>query len=167
MTSCFAYLSQDWAANRRQPKSLVVLSLFRFAAWFSPRRTIVQRLTFPPVAVFYKVVTEWILGVEIPIRTKIGPGLRLRHGIGVVINPYAQIGSNVMLRHGVTIGNRLDKTDCPVIGDDVELGAYAILIGAISVGDGARIGAGAVVVSDVPAGAVALCPPAEIRARQR
>lgn len=163
MDSCLAYISQDWPANRNQPKSLVVLTLFRLAAWLSPRQNLAQRIAFPPIAVFYKFVTEWIFGVEIPIRTEIGRGLRLRHGIGVVINPYARIGSNVMLRHGVTIGNRLDKTDCPVIGDDVELGANAILIGAITIGAGARIGAGAVVVGDVPPGAVAMCRPAEIR----
>ncbi|MBN9613325.1 MAG: serine acetyltransferase, partial [Actinobacteria bacterium] len=111
----------------------------------------------------YKLTTEWLLGCEIPASTRIGPGLRLRHAFGVVVNPATVIGANVMLRHGVTLGNRRYADDCPVIGDDVEIGVGATVIGAITVGRGARIGPGAVVLRDVPPHAVVRSPVAEMQ----
>ena len=82
------------------------------------------------------------------------------------MNPHAVIGAGVMLRQGVTIGNRRSEDDCPVIGDRVEIGAMAVVIGAITVGDDARIGAGSVVVTDVPPGAVVINRGTEIRTPQ-
>ncbi len=156
-------LRADRSANRGYPKSVVVLAMLRTAQYARSQRGPAGRLAYLLVGTAYKLLAEWVLGVELPASTPVGPGLRLRHGVGTVVNPYAVIGANVMLRHGVTIGNRINDHDCPVIGDDVEIGAGATLIGAITVGDGARIGAGAVVVSDVPARGVALASPATVR----
>lgn len=142
------------AANGGYPKSIVVLSLLRLAQAVRARPG-TRLLLYPLVGTAYRLISEWLLGVEIPASTRIGPGLRLRHGIGVVINPAAVIGADVMLRQGVTIGNRRHDKDCPEIGDGVEIGAGATVIGAIHVGAGAKIGAGAVVTTDVPAGGVA------------
>lgn len=152
----------DRAANRGYPKSIVVLALLRLAQAVRSHRATRWTL-YPLVGTGYKLVSEWLLGIEIPASTSIGPGLRLRHGVGVVINPAAVIGANVMLRQGVTIGNRRHDTDCPQIGDDVEIGASATIIGAITIGAGARIGAGTVVAVDVPAGGIAHAAPTVIR----
>ncbi|MFT4156835.1 MAG: serine acetyltransferase [Microbacterium sp.] len=111
----------------------------------------------------YKVITEGFMGIELPVSTSVGAGLRLRHGVGVVVNPATVIGSNVMIRQGVTLGNRRESTDCPTIGDDVEIGVGAVIIGAVTVGAGAKIGPNAVVFRDVPAGAIVLSPSSEIR----
>lgn len=153
----------DLSANRGYPKSAVILCLFRAAQYARTQPGPRGRLLHLVAGSAYKLLAEWVLGVELPASTHVGPGLRLRHGVGLVVNPYAVIGANVMLRHGVTIGNRTGDFDCPIIGRDVEIGAGATLIGAIRVGDGARIGAGAVVVSNVPSGGVAMAPPATVR----
>lgn len=159
-----AVYREAWRADRaanRSPKTRFVLHWFRLCQRWRAERSPIARVIFVLIAAPYKVVTEWILGIEIPVSTRIGPGLRLRHGVGVVINPASTIGANVMLRQGVTIGNRRTIDDCPRIGDDVELGVGAVVIGDVHIGDGARIGPLAVVFRDVPAGAVVRSPSAE------
>jgi putative colanic acid biosynthesis acetyltransferase WcaB len=157
---------RDLAANKGYPKSVVVLVAFRVAQYFRSRRGLVGRIVYVPVGTAYKLFSEWLLGIEIPASTSIGPGLILRHGVGIVINPSVVIGADVMIRQNVTLGNRLEEHDCPVIEDGVELGAGAVVIGRVTVGAGARIGAGAVVVKDVPPGGVAINTSTEIRPGQ-
>jgi serine O-acetyltransferase len=77
-----------------------------------------------------------------------GPGFVLIHATGVVINGSVRGGSNVYVEHQVTIG--AERRESPVIGNDVFIGAGAKIIGSVTIGDGARIGANAVVVHDVP-----------------
>ena len=84
----------------------------------------------------------------------------LIHSEGVVINGAVRGGDRVKIEHQVTIG--AEKEQSPVIGNDVFIGAGAKVIGAVSIGDGAKIGANAVVVKDVPAGATAVGNPARI-----
>ncbi|CAB3760168.1 colanic acid biosynthesis acetyltransferase [Burkholderia sp. MSh2] len=119
-----------------------------------------------PLIVLYIVLCDWLMGIEIPVKTKIGKGLALYHGTGLVINGYTVIGDYCTLRHGVTIGNTIRKDGTiggvPTIGDHVEFGAHSVVLGEISVGHRARIGAGAVVLSDVPDGYVAVGVPARI-----
>ncbi|MDX6720715.1 MAG: serine O-acetyltransferase [Solirubrobacteraceae bacterium] len=114
-----------------------------------------------PLLVGQRVV-EAFTDIELPAQTRVGPGLRIWHGGNIVINPNSTIGAGCLLRHGVTIGNLEPDGPTPVIGDDVELGAYAQVLGDIRIGDGARIGAMSVVLRDVPAGATAVGVPARI-----
>lgn len=153
----------DRAANRGYAKSRFVLRWFRWCELWRDRSGPPARCAYLALAASYKLVTEWILGIELPPSTRVGAGLRLRHGIGVVVNPATVIGRGVMLRHGVTLGNRRAADDCPVIEDDVEIGVGAVIIGAITIGRGARIGPHAVVTHDVPRGAVVYSPRPEIR----
>lgn len=146
---------RDVRANRGLPKSLVIVVALRVAQLARSRPGPAGRVLYLLVGSAYRLLTEWLLGVEIPASTRVGPGLRLRHAVGIVVNPATEIGADVLLRHGVTLGNRRTKTDCPVIEDGVELGAGAVVIGSVRVGRGARIGAGAVVTKDVPAGGAA------------
>lgn len=85
------------------------------------------------------------------------------HPYGIVINAHSHVGQRCTIYQGVTIGTVDKSPSPPQIGDDVLIGAGAIILGPISVGDGARIGAGAVVTTDVPAGATAHGPTATIR----
>ncbi len=75
---------------------------------------------------------------------------------------WARIGARCTLRQGVTIGNRRDGGPVPVLEDDVDLGAYAQILGGVRVGRGAKVGALSVVLDDVPPGAVAVGSPARI-----
>lgn len=156
-------LRADCAANRGYVKSRFVLRWFRSCQRWRDDSGILARCAYLVTAAGYKLVTEWILGIELPPSTRIGAGLRLRHGIGIVVNPATVIGRGVMLRHGVTLGNRRTADDCPTIEDDVELGVGAVVIGAVTIGKGARIGPHAVVTRDVPPGAVVYSPRPEVR----
>jgi serine O-acetyltransferase len=93
-----------------------------------------------------------------------GPEFVLLHATGVVINGKVRGGRGVTLEHQVTIG--ADRRETPVLGDDVFIGAGAKVIGPVSVGSGARVGANAVVVHDVPAHSTVVGIPARV-VRQR
>lgn len=105
---------------------------------------------------FWSVVS----GADIPINSKIGGGLLIPHPNGIVIHPGAEIGPNCLLFQQVTIGDAHGAV--PRLGGHVDVGAGARLIGPITIGDHARIGANAVVTIDVPAGATAVGVPAKI-----
>ena len=139
------------------------MMLFRQAArWHrGPRRP-----WHKPLTAAYTVLVNWILGVELPPATEVGPALCLLHPQAIVINPEARIGRDCTIRASSVLGN-IVKADGTVTGsprlyDGVELGVGVIIIGPIEIGAGARIGAGAVVVDDVPAGGVAVGNPARL-----
>jgi serine O-acetyltransferase len=96
--------------------------------------------------------------------TPIGPGLFVSHGQATILSA-ERIGANLWVHQGVTVGWDYQGERKPIIGNDVFIGAGAKVLGAVTVGDGARIGANAVVVCDVPAGATAVGIPAQIKSR--
>jgi putative colanic acid biosynthesis acetyltransferase WcaB len=104
--------------------------------------------------------------VELPDEVIAGEGLQLYHGQALVVNKRVIMGTNCILRHSTTIGNTIlsDGTagPNPVLGDGVELGAHVVIIGDITIGDYAVVGAGSVVVKDVAPGAVVVGNPARI-----
>jgi len=104
-------------------------------------------------------------GIEIHPGARLGRRLFIDHGMGVVIGETAEVGDDVMIYHGVTLGGRsLAKVKRhPTIGDGVTIGAGARVLGPVVVGAHARIGANAVVVRDVPPGAVVVGVPGEVR----
>ena len=104
-------------------------------------------------------------GVEIHPGARIGRRFYIDHGMGVVIGETAEVGDDVMFYHGATLGGRSLRRvkRHPTIGNHVVVGAGARLLGPISVGDHVQIGANAVVVKDVPQGAVASGVPAKLR----
>ena len=100
-------------------------------------------------------------GVDILPSAEIGGGCYIPHGVGLVVGGATIIGEDSTLLQGVTLGEaRFDKTDCPRVGNRVTLGAGAKILGGITVGDDAFIGAGAVVVDDVPPRHIAVGVPA-------
>jgi serine O-acetyltransferase len=105
---------------------------------------------------------ETLTGISLPKEARIGAGLRIYHFGSVFVHPRAVIGKNCTLRQGVTIGNRHVDGPVPVIGDDVEFGAYAQVLGGVKIGNGAKIGAMSVVLCDVPDGATAVGVPAKV-----
>ena len=155
---------EDWRANPRDHKARFVLLGFRLAQAALSSRSIPRPLKFLAVA-SYRFVTEWILGIELRPKTVVGGGLRLYHGVGIVVNDHTVLGRNVILRHGVTLGHARPGGGCPVVEDGVEFGAGAIVLGDIRLGVNAVVGAGAVVTRDVPSNSLAVGNPAQIRTR--
>jgi serine O-acetyltransferase len=94
-----------------------------------------------------------------------GPGFVLIHSTGVVINGSVRGGSGVYIEHQVTIG--AERRQSPVLGNDVFLGAGAKVLGPVTIGDGARVGANAVVVHDVPSHASVVGIPARVVRRRQ
>lgn len=109
---------------------------------------------------FWSVVT----GADIPLGSRIGGGLLIPHPNGIVLHPEAEIGPNCLIFQQVTIG--MGKGGVPRIGGHVDIGAGAKIIGRVTVGDHALIGANAVVLSDVPPYATAVGNPARIIQRR-
>jgi serine O-acetyltransferase len=105
-----------------------------------------------------------VTGIEIHPGARIGRRLFIDHGSGVVIGETAEIGNDVLIYQGVVLGGvSLQKEKRhPTIGDNVMIGAGAIVLGPVSIGSGARIGAASLVLQDVPANAVAVGVPARV-----
>ncbi len=105
-----------------------------------------------------------LFGIEISKDARLGEGVLFLHTVGIVIGGDSQIGDRVMFLGSNTIGS-VNKSAYPKIGNDVVIGAGARILGPVTIGDGASIGANAVVLRDVPAGAVAVGVPAVVRSR--
>lgn len=144
---------QDWVVNRGDLRIQLALVLFRVASLLREPRTAPPRAIATPVGMAYRVIVQWVLGIDLPWRTRVGRRLRVFHGYGLVVNDEAVIGEDVILRHGVTLGHCRPGGGSPTIGDDVEIGAGVTILGPVRIGNGARIAAGSVVVDDVEPGA--------------
>jgi serine O-acetyltransferase len=112
-------------------------------------------------------VARFLTGIEIHPAARLGRGLFIDHGMGVVIGETAEVGENVTILQGVTLGGTSLKREKrhPTLGDNVVVGTGAAVIGAITIGAGSRIGAGSVVVRDVPANSVVVGVPGRVTYR--
>lgn len=149
----FNFIFQDWQVNKGNIKGRLILVLFRTANFCSTRK-VYYYLGFPYL-LFYRILVEWFFSVEIPWNTKIGKNLSLFHGQALVMTNQVVIGENCTLRQCTTIGNRQLRgggfSASPVIGDHVDIGSNACIIGDIQIMDHVKIGSGAVVVKSVSA----------------
>ena len=123
-----------------------------------------------------KLLARWVsqtvrgfTGIEIHPGATIGPGFFIDHGMGVVIGETAEIGANVTLYHGVTLGGTsvAKGKRHPTLGDNVVVGTGAKVLGAITVGEGCRIGANAVVVKSVSPNSVVVGVPGQAVERSK
>lgn len=166
----FANLREDWNTYERDPfrPGMWVMLVYRFGRW---RYSIPWRFARMPFSLLYKLAFAAVVvisGAEVPCEAQLGRRVRIDHPQGLVISGDARLGDDVVLRNGVTIGLRhTGKRGSPVIGDRVDIGAGAKVLGEIHVGDDSVIGANAVVLTDVPDGSVAVGIPAKIRARKK
>jgi serine O-acetyltransferase len=113
---------------------------------------------------FVSHISRFLTGIEIHPAARLGPGLFIDHGMGVVIGETAEVGKNVTLYQGVSLAGTSLKREKrhPTLGDNVVVGAGAKVIGAIYIGDNSRIGAGSVVVRDVPPNSVVVGVPGRV-----
>lgn len=152
-------LRADLRANKGDPKARLVLTGFRVCQYLIRDRDRPRRRSYPAVAA-YRFSTEFILGLELRPKTRVGPGLTIFHGTGLVVNDRALIGAGVILRNGVVVGHKSPEQYAPFLRDAVDVGTTALIVGAVTLGRGARVGAGAVVVHDVAAGDTVVGNPA-------
>ncbi|MCL2361062.1 MAG: serine O-acetyltransferase [Defluviitaleaceae bacterium] len=111
-----------------------------------------------------RLVSQWArrrTGIEIHPGATIGRGLFIDHGAGVVIGETCVIGDNVLIYHGVTLGGtgKTSGKRHPTVGEGAIIGAGAIVLGDIKIGAGTKIGAGALVIKDVPDGSTVVGEP--------
>jgi len=116
------------------------------------------------LARFLSHISRFLTGIEIHPGAKIGRRFFIDHGAGVVIGETAEIGDDVLMYQGAVLGGTTlkKKKRHPTIGNSVEMGTGAVALGAITIGDGARIGSGSVVVKSVPPGATVVGIPGRI-----
>jgi putative colanic acid biosynthesis acetyltransferase WcaB len=156
------YIFQDWKANAGNSKGRLVLAAYRLARKLDSNTWIVRLIGVPYIA-FYKFMFSWVMGIELPFRSVVGPGLRVFHGHALVVHDNVRIGSNVTLRHSTTIGEKIGPNGepfVPEIGDNVDVGANVVIIGAVKIGSGANVGAGSVVTRSVAENTVVAGNPA-------
>lgn len=140
------------------------LLVYRFGAARSVVKNRLLRLPWTIVYVVLNKLAEVFCGITIGAGAQIGRRLSIEHHGGIVIHGSVVMGDDCMIRHGVTLGNagRKDPLGAPQVGNRVEFGAGAKVLGRITVGDDAIIGANAVVTRDVPARAIVAGVPARI-----
>ena len=113
---------------------------------------------------FLSHISRFATGIEIHPAAKLGSGLFIDHGMGVVIGETTEVGRNVTLLQGVTLGGTSLKREKrhPTLGDNVVVGAGAKILGGFRIGDNSRIGAGSVVVREVPPNSVVVGVPGRV-----
>lgn len=129
------------------------LALHRLNRWVSDQHW--------PGAVLLRILLRVLLkamrnvyGIELPVQAVIGRRVHFAHQGGIVINERCTIGDDCLIRHNVTLGAHSEarSTEVPTLGDRVQIAPGAVLVGGITIGDGALIGPNAVVTTDVPPG---------------
>lgn len=113
----------------------------------------------PLIALLPHLLNKWLNGCVIGVKARFGPGLVLIHPIAVVINSSVRGGSNVWIESSVVIGDNHGRS--PRLGDDLFIGSGAKIIGDVDIGNGARVGANAVVLASVAPGATVVGIPAK------
>ena len=151
----------DWGAQ-----GFWALVVYRFGRWrYGVRPSLLRKPFSLAYKILYKVV-QVLTGIELPCEVRIGRNFVIDHFGGIVVSGYARFGENCRIRSGVVVGlRRTDQPCAPTIGDNVDIGAGAKLLGAISIGSNVLIGANAVVLDDVPDDSIAVGVPAVVRPR--
>lgn len=165
----FENIKDDFKAHdsRWGSQGLWVMAVYRFGRWRYGVRPVVLRKFFSGVYhVLFKLV-QILTGVELPCEVVVGRNFVIDHFGAIVINGFARFGDNCRIRTGVVVGiSRVGELTAPQIGNNVDIGVGAKLLGPITVGDNVLVGANAVVISDVPADSIAVGVPATARPRK-
>ena len=154
-------MENDPAARSKREVFLLYPTIHALIAYRISHYLYINKLFF--LARLISQISRFFTGIEIHPGAKIGRGLVIDHGMGVVIGETAEIGDNVLLYHGVTLGGTgKDKGKRhPTVGNNVVIGAGAKVLGPIYIGSNSKIGANSVVLNNVPEGATAVGIPAK------
>lgn len=153
----------DWAAQ-----GFWVMLVYRFGRWrYNINNTLARKLCSFLYKILYKFI-QIITGIELPCEVEVGENFLIDHFGGIVISGYAKFGDNCRVRNGVVIGLKNVNEPCaPQIGDNVDIGAGAKLLGNIHIGNDVSIGANSVVICDVPDHSIAVGVPAVIKIKKQ
>jgi serine O-acetyltransferase len=165
----FDNLREDWITYDRDlwRQGLWAMAVYRFGRW---RYRFKHRIVRAPLSLLYKLLFKFVqilTGIELPCETILGHRFRIDHFGGIIISGDVEFGDDVVIRNGVTIGlRRTGVRGSPKIGNRVDVGAGAKILGSITIGDDTAIGANAVVLDDVPPNSIAIGIPARIIPRR-
>ena len=159
-------LQEDWKAHGRDwtKPGFQAVAIQRFGVW---RMSVKPILLRAPLSIFYRSLYRRVrntYGIDLPYTVQLGRRVVIEHQGAIVIHGNSIIGDDCIIRQGVTLGNRyLDRPlEAPVLGDRVNVGAGAKILGQVHLNDDVNIGANAVVLKDVPAGETAVGIPAKV-----
>lgn len=138
--------------------------MYRFGVW---RMSVRFRILRIPLSILYRMMHRYVrnhYGIELHYTARIGRRFHIAHQGGIVIHEHAVIGDDCLIRQGVTIGaaGEYDPAKAPRLGNKVDVGAGAMILGKVTIGDNARIGPNAVVMMNVPANSMAVAQPARV-----
>lgn len=149
----------DWGAQ-----GFWALVVYRFGRW---RYGVRPGWLRKPLSLVYRVLyklAQIVTGIELPCEVPIGRGFVIEHAGGIVVSGFARFGDHCRVRNGVVVGlARVEDPCAPWIGDHVDIGAGAKILGRVRIGNHVRIGANAVVLQDVPDHHIAVGVPAVIK----
>lgn len=161
--SFWSLVSEDFATHDRSAlePGFWAIAVNRFGNW---RMGVRSKFLRAPLTALYRLTflaVNWLWGIDLPYTVKLGRRVRIWHHGGMVLGARA-IGSDVHIRHNTTMGllSRDDLTAKPTIGDRVDIGVGACILGEVTVGNDTVIGANSVVVKDVPPNSVVFGVPA-------
>jgi serine O-acetyltransferase len=148
----------DWSCQ-----GFWVMIVYRFGRWrYSVETPIIRK----PFSLIYKVIFKIIqilTGIELPCEVNVGRNFRIDHFGDIIISGFASFGNDCVIRNGVTVGlRRTAEPAAPKVGNNVDIGAGAKLLGNITIGNNVHIGANAVVLSNIPDDSLAIGIPAKI-----
>jgi len=165
----FENVRADYRAHGRQlgAQGFWAMLVYRFGRWrYGVRPAPLRKLCSLVYHVLFKLV-QVLTGIELPCEVQVGRNFVIDHFGAIVVSGYARFGDDCRIRTGVVVGLARTEDPCaPQIGNNVDIGAGAKVLGRITIGNNVRIGANAVVLQDVPDDCVAAGVPAVIRARR-
>jgi serine O-acetyltransferase len=144
-----------------------VMVVYRFGRWrYTVRPILLRKLFSLMYRGLYKSV-QVLTGVDLPCEAEVGRNFVIDHFGGIIISGFAKFGDNCRIRDGVVVGlSRVEDPCAPVVGNNVDIGSGAKLLGHITIGDNVLIGANAVVLQDVPSNCIAVGVPAVVKPRK-
>lgn len=162
----WAQIHEDWVAHGRDwtKPGFRAVAAHRFGVW---RMQVQPKALRAPLSVLYKAMYRKVrngYGIDLPYTVQLGRRVVIEHQSAIVVHGHCRIGDDCILRQGVTLGNRyLDRPlESPTLGNRVNVGAGAKILGGVTLGDDVNIGANAVVLIDIAAGQTAVGIPARV-----
>jgi serine O-acetyltransferase len=165
--SLHALIAEDFATHERDPfnQGFWAIAVHRFGNW---RMGVRNGLLRAPLTLLYRMLAktnEWLGGIDLKYTVKVGRRVRIWHHGGMTLEAL-EIGDGVQIRQNVTFGLRQHGDPRwlkPVIGPDCQIGAGAVIVGPIMIGEGSTVGANVVLAQDVPAHSIVTVPKPVIR----